>query len=122
MFGSKQRRLDRQQKRINNLVDELRKSRKLQATFQNNTKRIAQSYAEAHDGGLTLQTRLDRALRACAGYRAELTASDRVIRGQQKRLDESLGYDSATDRVLEAGVRWQERRHDKPTAPAVANS
>lgn len=54
--------------------------------------------------------RLERALRACVGYRRELASQARLIRDQQRQLDQLLGMDNP--KVL-AGAAWQQRRPDK---------
>ena len=55
--------------------------------------------------------RLERAIRACAGYRAELANQSRLIRNQQRQLDQLHGLN--TPPVL-AGAHWQQPRSDKP--------
>lgn len=65
----------------------------------------------AQDGALDeMGRRLDRALRACARYRADADGQARLIRSQQDLLDRLYGLD--TPAVAE-GERWQQRRHDR---------
>lgn len=54
--------------------------------------------------------RLERALRACVRYRAELASQTRLVRDQQRQLDQLLGLDAP---AVVAGANWQQRRHDK---------
>lgn len=72
--------------------------------------------------------RLERLVRACARYRAELAEQrashlaalarrDRRIEQLQGQLDDVLGMNS--DQVM-AGAHWQQRRSDKPYTPAEA--
>lgn len=57
-----------------------------------------------------LLARLHRVLRACARYRIQVAARDRMIRAQQRQLDDALGLN--IPEIL-AGANWQERRADK---------
>jgi len=59
-------------------------------------------------------TRLGRALIACAVYRQQIAADARLIREQQRRLDDALGLNSPD--VL-AGINWQATREDKRVSP-----
>jgi hypothetical protein len=63
-----------------------------------------------HADGLT--SRLHRALRACAGYRADAAQERRRADRLQQRLDDALGLN--TSKVLD-GRLWQHTRHDKKT-------
>jgi hypothetical protein len=55
--------------------------------------------------------RLDRALRACARYRADNARLTRQVATLQGRLDNAVGLDAPS---LDLGAKWQERRTDKP--------
>ncbi|WP_432010138.1 hypothetical protein [Streptomyces cucumeris] len=75
------------------------------------TEQLERAQEAAGDGALDeMGGRLDRALRACARYRADADGQVRLIRSQQELLDRLYGLD--TPAVAE-GERWQERRHDR---------
>ncbi|MEV5770128.1 hypothetical protein AB0L49_02490 [Streptomyces antimycoticus] len=75
------------------------------------TEQLERAREAAQDGALDeMGARLDRALRACARYRAEVDGQARLIRNQQQLLDTFYGLD--TPAVAE-GEHWQQRRHDK---------
>lgn len=57
--------------------------------------------------------RLDRALRACARYRADNVRLTRQVATLQARLDSAVGLDAPN---LDMGAHWQTRRPDKPRA------
>lgn len=56
-----------------------------------------------------LETRLGRALKACARYRAANRQLERDVARLQQRLDDAAGLNTA---AMEFGARWQERRAD----------
>lgn len=62
------------------------------------------------DANLTVARRLTRALRACARYRAALTAETRRADRLQQRLDDALGLNT---HAITTGATWQNRRTDK---------
>ncbi|MER8158118.1 hypothetical protein [Streptomyces sp. NPDC094472] len=75
------------------------------------TEQLGKAREAANDGALDeMGRRLDRALRACARYRADVDGQARLIRNQQQLLDTFHGLD--TPAVAE-GEHWQQRRHDK---------
>lgn len=60
--------------------------------------------------------RLDRALRACARYRAENARLRSHLAQLQRGYDAAVGLDEP---ALDEGVHWQQRRADKPRPKAV---
>ncbi|MFD0358407.1 hypothetical protein ACFVHW_32445 [Streptomyces sp. NPDC127110] len=105
------------------------------STYQRLAAR-ADAYAEAyvaarraeHRKAAPAAARRARLVQACARYRAELAEQqalhDAALAKEQRRsaqlqarLDDALGLNS--EDVL-AGARWQQRRHDRPWPPAVA--
>lgn len=74
------------------------------------TEQLELAYKQADDGALEeMGARLDRALRACARYRAELVRTGRDMSRLQARLDDACGLNSA---AVQAGQDWQGRRVD----------
>lgn len=70
----------------------------------------AREAQQQHAGTRPLTARLNRALRACARYRIQVAARERMIRTQQKQLDAALGLNEPE---ITAGANWQKRRVDK---------
>ncbi|MEW2127069.1 hypothetical protein AB0891_25450 [Streptomyces sp. NPDC007259] len=66
--------------------------------------------------GLHSASRLARALRACARYRAENAQLRRSTVRLQADYDHAVGLDSP---ALDMGVHWQQRRTDRPVPKAV---
>lgn len=60
--------------------------------------------------------RLDRALRACARYRAENARLRSHLAQLQRGYDAAVGLDEP---ALDEGVHWQQRRSDMPKPKAV---
>ncbi|MCP9205548.1 hypothetical protein [Streptomyces cucumeris] len=84
---------------------------RLEGRVRRLTDQLERAHEAAQDGALDeMGGRLDRALRACARYRADADGQARLIRSQQELLDRLYGLD--TPAVAE-GERWQERRHDR---------
>jgi hypothetical protein len=65
-----------------------------------------------------LETRLDRALKACARYLAAFHTETRRANRLQARLD---GLPGLNDPAVLAGVDWQKRRQDKGTPSEVTS-
>lgn len=86
-------------------------ARRTVQTLVGNSARAAEQFVDADDRTNAVEHRLDRALKACARYRAALRKSEKQARDLQARLDDLLGLN--TPGVLD-GARWQERRTDKP--------
>ncbi|WAL93935.1 hypothetical protein [Streptomyces sp. Je 1-369] len=64
----------------------------------------------AHDADIEEQAdRIDRLIRACVRYRADLARGSRDLTRLQTRLDDVLGL---TAPAVEAGANWQKRRSD----------
>jgi MoxR-like ATPase len=61
-------------------------------------------------------SRLGRALRACARYRAESAALRQQVAAVLAAYDHAVGLDSP---ALDMGVHWQQRRSDRPVPKAV---
>ncbi|MCU1613740.1 MAG: hypothetical protein JWO98_1280 [Frankiales bacterium] len=117
MFGSQKREIARLRSLAETRRIQAAKERKLRETAIGNQARMARQFTTQHDELTRLRkeqgadTRLTRALKACARYRRDLAARDRLIRDQQNTLDVLLGLDSA---AVEAGADWQNRRTDRP--------
>ncbi|NUH35312.1 hypothetical protein HUF15_00760 [Streptomyces samsunensis] len=122
MWGAKKRRIAELTARVTELAEQRHELRKELAGSRATVIRLAgrnSSLAErlelahqaASDGALDeMGARLDRALRACVRYRADVDGQARLIRSQQGLLNHLYGLD--TPAVAE-GERWQQRRHDK---------
>ncbi|MEU8473712.1 hypothetical protein [Streptomyces hygroscopicus] len=75
------------------------------------TEQLERAREAAQDGALDeMGRRLDRALRACARYRADTDGQARLIRNQQQLLDTFYGLDTP---AIAEGQQWQQRRHDR---------
>lgn len=124
MWGKKKRRIADLEQRVRELVDERDEARAAAAvhlaaavrTAGRNTvlaernERLAATDAR-HDADIEQQTdRIERLLRACIRYRAQLATEARDLRHLQGRLDHLLGLDSP---AITAGADWQKRRQDK---------
>ncbi|TMU98063.1 hypothetical protein [Streptomyces sp. DASNCL29] len=136
MWGSKNRRIAELQDRVAQLVDERdaalraveteRTARSIavrqfcEAAAANKrihgrnvhlTEQLERAREDANDGALDeMGARLDRALRACARYRADADGQARLNRNQQQLLDTFYGLDTP---AIAEGAQWQQRRHDR---------
>lgn len=121
MWSQKSREIRRLRARKEALADHLEDARNALKSERGARSIIARNFSVAHEALRRYSTRLNRALRGCARYRAELAAAQRLIRDQQRQLDDLLGLN---DIGIEMGLTWQERRADKrptyrPTADAT---
>ncbi|MEV0114638.1 hypothetical protein AB0H77_15500 [Streptomyces sp. NPDC050844] len=124
MWRKKSRRIAELEDRVRQLVDERDDARTASAvnlaaavrTAGRNTalaERIEQlaTTEASHDADLGVQAdRIERLLRGCIRYRADLSTSERDNRRLQGLLDDALGLSHP---VITAGVDWQKRRPDK---------
>lgn len=127
MLGSRAREVKRLKAQVARLVDERDDALRDVASERAARSIIAWNFAIA--GAVlahamrrqnALAARLDRAVRACARYRAAIAAQERLIRDQQRQLDDVYGLNS--ERV-NAGAHWQQRREDKrPVKPGEVPS
>lgn len=119
---SYRREIDGLKQRLAAMTADRNAQRSLAATHLSGLSRVSEMYTLLHDGPLVAKTRLARMIRAHAKTRALLEARDRQITILQRRLDDALGRDSATDTALNSGSRWQLRRSHKPQTPAEVSS
>ncbi|APY88216.1 hypothetical protein DCW30_05640 [Streptomyces alfalfae] len=123
MWGKRKRRITELEAHVRQLVDERDEARTASAahlaaavrTAGRNTilaERNEQLTAteHSHDADMEIQAdRIERLLKACVRYRAELATAARDIARLQDRLDDCLGL---TAPEVEAGAGWQKRRQD----------
>ncbi|MFI8104740.1 hypothetical protein [Streptomyces sp. NPDC086023] len=104
MFGSKSRK-----------ITDLTRALRLRTAERDAAKADARAAAYAARKAARLYAaqdtaeRLARALRACAGYRAELAAARRYAASLEARPDNAVGLDHPD---IDAGAKWQDRRRD----------
>lgn len=110
MWSQKSREIRRLLARKEALVDHLEDARDALKSERGARAIIARNFSVACEVMHRYSTRLDRALRACARYRSELADAQRLIRDQQRQLDDLLGLNEVG---VEMGLTWQSRRADK---------
>lgn len=97
--------------RVETYAENARGAREVQRAALGNAARIAEKFVDLDGSVNGLEKRLDRALRACVGYRATIRKRDNRIAALEARLDDLLGLNQP---AIRDGVLWQERRTDKP--------
>ncbi|MCP3817800.1 hypothetical protein NLX86_06520 [Streptomyces sp. A3M-1-3] len=115
MFPFKSPRKAAQQAREEQLRQAASDAWKTERVVLDNSARLAEKYDDVANSLAAVELRLERALKACKGYRVELARRDRLIRSQQGKLDDLLGFNAP---AVRDGARWQQRRPDKPGVSA----
>ncbi|WP_406000728.1 hypothetical protein [Streptomyces sp. NBC_00829] len=105
------RRLNHLQAIADMYAENARGAWKAQRSAITNAAKIAERFVSADERTRAVEKRLDRVLRACAGYRATIRKRDQRIRALEARLDDLLGLNQ---QGVRDGAMWQERRTDKP--------